>query len=276
MDKSQDSLNNVENNINKEKQSSNPSHDYIEIKLPKILTKRFYLPIFLLFFICLIFYGLGLATMQIIVSQQEEKLPPTSAKIAFIRYAKKLGLNTRDFTACLDSSKYEKSIDADIREGEKLGITATPTIFINGKIIVGAQPYSVFAELINQELEGIPSQALTPTPNTVQNVTTGTLPILGNKNAPVIIIEFSDLQCPFCKRFMNDTFPEIKKDYIDKGKAKFAFRHFPLSSIHPNARLAHEAALCANEQSKFWEYHNLIFERQTEWNNLPLNDINKI
>ncbi|MBI4148856.1 DsbA family protein [Candidatus Woesearchaeota archaeon] len=87
-------------------------------------------------------------------------------------------------------------------------------------------------------------------------------PALGDKNAPVTIVEFSDFQCPFCGRFRSETFDQIKSQYIDTGKVRFVYRDFPLSSIHPNAQKAAEAAECADEQGKFWEYHDKIFLNQ--------------
>ena len=87
-------------------------------------------------------------------------------------------------------------------------------------------------------------------------------PFLGDANAPVTIVEFSDFQCPFCGRFFTETLPLIKQNYIDTGKAKFVYRDFPLSSIHPEATPAAEAAECADEQGKFWEFHDKIFMNQ--------------
>ena len=76
-------------------------------------------------------------------------------------------------------------------------------------------------------------------------------PIIGNKDAPITIIEFSDFQCPFCARFHLETLPQIMNEYIDKGQVKLIFRDFPIQSIHPNAVPASMAAECANEQGKF-------------------------
>ena len=73
-------------------------------------------------------------------------------------------------------------------------------------------------------------------------------PVLGSKNAKVTMIEFSDYQCPFCRKFWTETYPQIKKEYIDTGKVKFVYRDFPLSSIHPAAEPAAEAANCVREQ----------------------------
>lgn len=88
-------------------------------------------------------------------------------------------------------------------------------------------------------------------------------PTLGNKDAKVTVVEFSDLQCPFCKQFADGTFGQIKKEYIDTGKIRFVFRHYPLRAIHPYAVGAGEATECAREQGKFWEMHDEIFANQT-------------
>lgn len=93
------------------------------------------------------------------------------------------------------------------------------------------------------------------------DVEIGHLPTLGNKDAKVTMIEFSDFQCPFCRSFWRDTLPQIKKEYIDTGKVRFAYRHLPLD-FHAGAVPAAEASECANEQGKFWEMHDKIFEEQ--------------
>ena len=91
-------------------------------------------------------------------------------------------------------------------------------------------------------------------------------PIIGNSNAPITIIEFSDFQCPFCAKFHIQTLPKIMDEYIKDGKVKLVFRDFPIQSIHSNALLASAAAECANEQGKFKEMHDKLFENQNEWN----------
>lgn len=91
-------------------------------------------------------------------------------------------------------------------------------------------------------------------------------PILGDKNAPVTIIEFSDYECPFCKRHFDDTFPELVSKYVDTGKVKIVFRDFPLSFHDPMATKEAIAASCAREQggdSKYFEFHHEIFKRTT-------------
>lgn len=85
-------------------------------------------------------------------------------------------------------------------------------------------------------------------------------PSLGRTDAPVTIIEFSDFECPFCRRFSKSTLPEIKRDYVDTGKVRYVFMDFPLEQMHAKARKAGEAAHCSAEQGKFWEMHNILFE----------------
>ena len=90
-------------------------------------------------------------------------------------------------------------------------------------------------------------------------------PVKGNPDAQVVIVEFSDFQCPFCERFAEQTLPELKEKYIDTGKVKLIYRDFPLSSIHPEAQKAAEATECADDQGKFWAYHDILFEKRSEW-----------
>ncbi len=83
-------------------------------------------------------------------------------------------------------------------------------------------------------------------------------PALGSATAKVTVIEFSDYQCPFCRRFWKETLPQIKKDYIDSEKIRFVYRDFPLS-IHPGAEPAAQAAQCAGEEGEYWEFHDKSF-----------------
>ncbi len=87
-------------------------------------------------------------------------------------------------------------------------------------------------------------------------------PILGKKDAPITLIEFSDYQCPFCNRFFRTTLPTLKTEFIETGKVRYVFRDFPLDRIHPYARKAAEAAHCAGDQGKYWEMHDAMFQSQ--------------
>ena len=84
--------------------------------------------------------------------------------------------------------------------------------------------------------------------------------VKGDKDAPVTIVEFSDYECPFCTKFYEQSLQLIEKNYIDTGKVKFIYRDFPLS-FHQNAQKAAEAAECAGEQDKYFEMHDLLFEK---------------
>jgi protein-disulfide isomerase len=81
--------------------------------------------------------------------------------------------------------------------------------------------------------------------------------MLGSKDAPLTIVEYTDYQCPFCQRFHLSAYPEIKKNYIDTGKVRFYSKDLPLD-FHPNAMRAAQAARCAGEQGKFWELRDLM------------------
>lgn len=87
-------------------------------------------------------------------------------------------------------------------------------------------------------------------------------PVLGAADAPVTIVEFSDLECPYCQRHHQLTFPQLKQQYIDTGKVRYVFKHFPLIQIHPHARPAAEISQCANAQGKFWEFADKAFANQ--------------
>jgi protein-disulfide isomerase len=94
-------------------------------------------------------------------------------------------------------------------------------------------------------------------------------PQKGSSSAEITIVEFSDFECPFCGKFVSETLPQIEEQYVDTGKVKLVYRDFPLS-FHENAQKTAEAAECADDQGKFWEYHDIIFENQ---NSLGTSDL---
>ena len=87
-------------------------------------------------------------------------------------------------------------------------------------------------------------------------------PVKGDRKARLVLVEFSDFQCPYCARFVRETLPEIEKDYIKTGKLKYVFRDFPITSAHKDAFKAALAAGCALDQGKYWEMHHRLFENQ--------------
>lgn len=82
--------------------------------------------------------------------------------------------------------------------------------------------------------------------------------MLGSKDAPVTMVEFTDYQCPYCQRFHMTLFNEIKKEYIDTGKVRFYSRDLPLDSLHPNAIRAAQAARCAADQGQYWKLRDIM------------------
>ncbi len=137
----------------------------------------------------------------------------------------------------------------DLEFYDKNGTLATESVFMpaNGSMILFNNPRCVLT------LEE-------PKPEIV-NVSADDDPYFGPENAKVVIVEFSDYTCPYCAKFANEVEPKIRENYGDK--VKFVFRDFP---VHGEiAYKAAEAADCAGEQGKYWEYHRTLYENQREW-----------
>jgi len=208
------------------------------------------------------------------------------------KYAAELKLDVNKVKAAIDGAKYKDSISADQELGQKLGASGTPAFFINGRFLSGAQPVEKFKEVIDDELKrveklvatGTPKSkvyaALTknglvaakaaaadadapkprqPDPKAVYKVAIDpSNPIKGPNDALVTIVQFSDFQCPFCKR-VEPTVDQIMQTY---GKdVRVVWKNNPLP-FHKDAGPAATAAMAANEQGKFWEYHNKLYENQ--------------
>lgn len=109
-----------------------------------------------------------------------------------------------------------------------------------------------------------PAPAGRPTGFREQTISIGNSPVKGKVDAPVTLVEYSDYQCPFCARNYRQVLPILQEEYIDTGKLRFVMREFPLATIHKDATNASMAALCAHEQGKYWEMHNLLFDNQKE------------
>lgn len=109
-------------------------------------------------------------------------------------------------------------------------------------------------------------------PQIIRNISLGDDPMRGNPDAAITIVEFSDFQCPFCAKFHQITLPLIEQNYISTGKVNFVYRDFPIQSTHPNAIPAAHTTECADDQGKFWQMHDMIFENQQTWKNLAPTD----
>lgn len=113
-----------------------------------------------------------------------------------------------------------------------------------------------------------PGEQLPTQPTSKVEVNIEGAPFKGENDAPVVMVEYSDYECPFCGRFYSQTLPQIQKEYIDTGKVKLVYKDFPLS-FHPNAQKAAESAECARDQKKddgYWNMHDKIFENQQSIN----------
>lgn len=133
-------------------------------------------------------------------------------------------------------------------------------ILMHGGIIKIAPDASKQQEV--KKTQQIPLQA-TPQPSSAK-VSVDDDPVLGSNDAKVTLIEFSDYECPFCKRHFEQVFPSLKKDYIDTGKVKMVFRDYPLSFHDPMATFEANAANCAREQrgdAAYYILHDAIFSK---------------
>lgn len=105
-----------------------------------------------------------------------------------------------------------------------------------------------------------PAGPQTPAPGQKVNVSEGNLPALGDKNAKVTVIEFADFRCPFCEQWFTNVEGNLIKDYVNTGKVKLVFRNYAFLGVP--STVAANAAECANEQGKFWDYHDYLYKNQ--------------
>lgn len=138
-------------------------------------------------------------------------------------------------------------------------------VLISGTILYSKTSSSNTGNNAAQQPSAAAGQQLGNQPNGPTKVSVDDDPVLGDKNAPLTLVEFSDYECPFCKRSFEQVLPELKKNYIDTGKLKLVYRDFPLS-FHANAHKEAEAAECARSQggdSVYFKFHDQIFKQTT-------------
>lgn len=209
----------------------------------------------------------------------------------FERLASESGADLDLYKTCMETEQDAKRtfIEEAIAEGQSLGVTGTPSfsfVGMNGDeyLLVGAQPYDRFAAYAEALLAGetplgaeqqqsgnneaqIPFWATRegwqPDPGRPGVNMAGDW-YRGNLDARVVVIEFSDFQCPFCRRHVEQTQPALDEQFVDTGDVMWIFKHFPLQ-IHPQAPAAGAAAECAGDQGKFWEMHHLLFANTSAW-----------
>ena len=130
---------------------------------------------------------------------------------------------------------------------------------LTGYVVWGRPPVQTQTVVDNQPAAQGPAATQAPQ-YTRYDIPSDGFPAIGPADAPIVIVEFSDFQCPFCKRFFDETYQQLLEAYPDK--IRFVYRHLPLTSIHPEAFPSAEASMCANEQNAFPEYHDKLFENQ--------------
>jgi protein-disulfide isomerase len=172
-------------------------------------------------------------------------------------YAQKLGLDMQAVKKALDGRTHRPLVERDLAEARALGVTGTPTLYLNGRRAAGVPPAPAMINVIKSLLSGGDGTEPASVPMTTFDLTGA--PTKGPAEAPVTIVEFSDFQCGFCLR-VNSTVAQVLEKY--QGKVRLVFKHYPLVELHPSAPSGHRAALAAHEQGKFWEMHDRIFANQ--------------
>lgn len=188
---------------------------------------------------------------------------PTESKIsvdALKIMAKGLGVDTNKFNKCLDDGTYAEKVTAETNEGQGLGVSGTPTFFVNGVSIVGSLPQADFEKVIDAELKNgtgdkVKLESTGEVAKRVAKIPYGVGYVKGSKDAKIKIMEYTDFECPYCNR----AFPTIEALLTKYGdKISLEYRSYPLP-FHSSAKKAAEAALCAGDQGKFWEMHDKMF-----------------
>lgn len=213
-------------------------------------------------------------------SPQLTDLPQPDLDNTLVRLMSEVEIDEEAMGECLASGRYTDAVNADLAEGQRLGVNGTPGFFVNGYPVPGAQPYDVFQQVIALAEEGRLAEAYQSQPASNNSppqvgqpvaVPLSDEPAKGSPDAPVTIVEYSDFQCPFCLRHFQQTLPQLQS-YIDAGQVRYVFKDFPIHSIHPQAQKAHESARCARElggDEAFWTMHDLLFINQEQWAGNP-------
>jgi protein-disulfide isomerase len=193
-------------------------------------------------------------------------------------WARELHLNLDQFRKDRDAPETHARVLADAGYGAKVGVNGTPTFFIDGRQLVGAQPVESFRALVEDELHkahdllqnGVKQESLyeklldanvqkgaLATPGRVR-IDIGNSPTQGAAHAPVTIVEFSDFQCPYCGK-VHAVLAQLMAKY--DGRVRLVWKNQALP-LHTNARPAAKAALAAGDQGRFWEMHDMLLSHQ--------------
>ncbi|PIR97817.1 MAG: hypothetical protein COT89_02815 [Candidatus Colwellbacteria bacterium CG10_big_fil_rev_8_21_14_0_10_42_22] len=187
-----------------------------------------------------------------------------------VEVAKAIGLNTKDFQECYESGRYADDVDADVVAAEAAGGAGTPYFVIVGEsiegavIVSGAQPKANFEKALDMARGNADLIAYDENIGFgyLANLSESISPedhIRGNVDAPITIIEYSDLECPFCQV----VHPTIQSLVSENSDVSWVYRHLPLEAIHPSARPLAEGSECAAElggNDAFWAFLDKVFE----------------
>jgi protein-disulfide isomerase len=225
-----------------------------------------------------------------IFRSQDEWSSVLDPDVIFARLAEEVELDMEQYSLCVESGEKSILVDEGVAEARAIGFSGTPSfLFVSEETgdsfqLVGAQPYDQFATWIDSIVAGeapataqaeeedsgdgqIPywatAEGLMPDPDRPGFNMAGD-EYRGNPDAPVTVVEFSDFQCPFCKRHTEQTQPALDSAFVDTDEVMWVFKHFPLN-IHPEAPMAGAASECAADQGMFWEMHHLIFANTDRW-----------
>jgi protein-disulfide isomerase len=165
------------------------------------------------------------------------------------------------FNQCLDNGKYSQAVAASTNSAQTAGVNSTPTIFIlkDGKVadtINGALPVNQIQTRLDNALAGKDKAVA----NTKLPPATSADFMQGNSQSGVTLVEYADFQCPFCGKFFNESEQTVIANYIKQGKINFVYRDFTF--LGPESVEAAQAARCAADQGKFWQYHDYLFSHQ--------------
>ncbi len=182
-----------------------------------------------------------------------ESTTPTSSESKFVPYAETLGLDVEKFKLDIASEAVAKRVSDNLGEATAIGARSTPTFLING-VLQDRLPNDV------EEMKALFDE--TAATATVQEIPEN-VHTKGSQTPKVIVTKYSDIQCPACA-----SYAEVLREYFIQypdDEVALVYKHFPLKSIHPYAQAAAEATEAAAVQGKFWEMHDLLFEKQSEW-----------
>ncbi len=188
-------------------------------------------------------------------------------------YAEEIGLDKNKFIKCVDNEETADKIAADIKEGSAAGITGTPGFIVGnldkngnvkGSVVAGAYPYEVFDTLIKKYSgKDFDSSIIEDYEFETGEVNIGNAPYLGNKKAPIAIVEYSDYECPFCQRHALDTGKQLEENYIKNDQVLWVFKEYPLDFHNPVATKEAMIANCALKlggNKEYFQMHDFIFE----------------